>query len=768
MSYDESTKNGDFVPNDNNYDYVQTTSSPKDTMMHNIRGSMPMANTDYEPLTFAHKSKLVKNPVPFSRTEEEESAARNHSERYDESRNNDTHADGADDNNYNDHKSEHYDNATTATQSQTANKHQSSKYETKFNTVNGSAEDNKNKFKQQLGGKVFTSAEEELLAKYDIMRELGEMAHYQGVKLSQNYTLKSNYEDMLRERNLHKYIKDKHEGTKWLSDAFLHGVKGMEWLNQRFDPFGFNLEGWSDHVKGNINDQYGTFSELYEKYVGQGVVIPPELKLVFALCSSAVQYHGYNSALQLLPNLGDDENKDLIKKLREEAQVRDKGMKQFVDEKHEQANEQLQRLTFIKQKEREQNEYNRNRGLYEIDNMTNKSVKSKEIQSEKERLQNVLKDLDALEEKLKEMKSTAGSIQSKKPSIVSVKQYPIQSTQIMNEERETEQTRKPPVKSANTLNKYVKPKVNKPASQTIATTINPDPISPPQPNKINTRTAPRAATMQNVIPGARITAPVMTQIPTSTPISTPTPIPTATPTIIYQQIPLSQAAPYLPPSPQPTTASPILMNEIVRNTRQTQTGTQPQPVYNPNLSDNKSRSSRSNQSNNKSIESMPSSGSWVSRESLITSEASKGSRSSIASKSSNISSVPSMSMASLGSGVESLISSQSNRSSRSSVSSQHITPINQILRMSDKSSNRISESSSIKSVHSQSETKIEKPQLQNRIPNFEGEGRSNSGSASASSGKYTQYSGGSVSIIKGRNGKTKKVISIVTKPLVSK
>ena len=172
MSSDDTTK-ADLVPDNVDYDqYSQTRSSPKDTMMRNIRDLSP-ANTDYMIKPFYNPIKTKDTLIEYSKSENN----------YD---------------NYNTESSSESDHSNKTTQTEDTKKPQEttlppaqeSKYQSQFNKVNDSAEDAKNKFRQQVGGKVFNSAEEEMLAKYDIMRELGEMAHFQGVKLSQNYTLK--------------------------------------------------------------------------------------------------------------------------------------------------------------------------------------------------------------------------------------------------------------------------------------------------------------------------------------------------------------------------------------------------------------------------------------------------------------------------------------------------------------------------------------------------------------------------------------------------
>ena len=59
-------------------------------------------------------------------------------------------------------------------------------------------------------------------------------------------------------------------------------ITGVEFLNNRFDPFDFKLDGWSENVNENLDDYDEIFSELYEKYKSK-TSMSPELKLIFQL-----------------------------------------------------------------------------------------------------------------------------------------------------------------------------------------------------------------------------------------------------------------------------------------------------------------------------------------------------------------------------------------------------------------------------------------------------------------------------------------------------
>lgn len=779
MSYTDSTSRPDLVPNDIEYSR-QSTSSYRDTFMNNLN-NLSHVKTDYLIPPFYNKEKLVDNVIPYSKDDDDYDERENERSR-DRERDRDRDRDRDSTEESTENKT---DNSSKTGYTDDTKKPETSKYQSQFNKANDTVEDSKNKFRQQVGGKVFNSAEEELLAKYDIMQQLAEMAQFRGVKLSQNYTIKSNYEDMLRERNLHKYIKDKHEGTKWLSEGFFHLIKGVEKANAHFDPFGFNLDGWSDHVKGNLNDHYGTFSELYEKYVGPGVNIAPELKLAFAMCSSAATYHYFNSALQVLPNLNDEENQDIVRELREkakaEAKAADDGIKAFFDEKHDKANEQLRYLQLIKEGEREQEAENRKRGFYDNDNKSDKSIRLEEIQSERERHYRFLEELDRLEENAKQMKSVAESTYTRdRVSSLNSKRVPASNSKptakmapqsskstrtvevitpkkIVKQEptvtdTQTTQTQTTiPFKMTHLVNKYSQPKISKPTIQPIATTITP-PVVNNSPNQIITRTQPRTHPQS-----------LNTSLPPSNPELKSESTMLAAPAINRTvNMPQTSVANYQTTNQTPASA---LNNyhEMVRNTKES-----PNSVkitsYNPNIisSANKSEtSSKSRSSVNSNNESTASVLSTVSN--LSSNSRSFISLGSISNKST--SSIKSASSIKSGSSI-----------SRTSSKSDRYNNLPRVTVISEKSSSANHSESSIPSITSLPTHDYKEIVKRNDEPNNNKfvpvlNSKKNNDSNSGSSGKVSQrsvssahFSGGSINTIKSKNGTKKRIISIVTKP----
>lgn len=149
---------------------------------------------------------------------------------------------------------------------------------------------------QQSEGDEYDKAtpERKRLLKLDIIRKLTDLAS-KGVKLSQDYNMNSNYRVMKYEYELHISIRDKHNTVLFLKDGCITTISAFEKLNKRFNPFGLELEGWSDNVNNKSDQLYDVIGDLYEKWKGPGRTIPPEITLLGILSFSAAKTHWVNT-----------------------------------------------------------------------------------------------------------------------------------------------------------------------------------------------------------------------------------------------------------------------------------------------------------------------------------------------------------------------------------------------------------------------------------------------------------------------------------------
>jgi hypothetical protein len=73
-------------------------------------------------------------------------------------------------------------------------------------------------------------------------------------------------------------------------------------MNDKYDPFDFKLNGWSEHMSIEVDSYDDIFEELYEKYKGTGAGLPVEAKLLFLIVASGASFHFSKTQLGNLPS----------------------------------------------------------------------------------------------------------------------------------------------------------------------------------------------------------------------------------------------------------------------------------------------------------------------------------------------------------------------------------------------------------------------------------------------------------------------------------
>jgi hypothetical protein len=110
--------------------------------------------------------------------------------------------------------------------------------------------------------------------------------------------MKGEYETIMDE-------KAKQNSIKFSGNMLMTCINGLEFLNNRFDPFDLKLDGWSEQVGENIDDYDEVFGELYDKYKSKATMAP-ELKLLFQLGGSAAMLHMTNTMFKsAMPGMDD-------------------------------------------------------------------------------------------------------------------------------------------------------------------------------------------------------------------------------------------------------------------------------------------------------------------------------------------------------------------------------------------------------------------------------------------------------------------------------
>jgi hypothetical protein len=151
-------------------------------------------------------------------------------------------------------------------------------------------------------------------AKFDLLCKF-ERLRSKGIRIPQTFSMSSDYEEMKYEYDRLVHQRKMDNSVKMQRQMLISFVTGVEFLNNKFDPFDLKLNDWSEQVHENIGDYDDIFEELYEKYKDNSNMAP-ELRLIFTLAGSAFMYHLTNSMFKSsLPNANDvfKQNPDLMK-----------------------------------------------------------------------------------------------------------------------------------------------------------------------------------------------------------------------------------------------------------------------------------------------------------------------------------------------------------------------------------------------------------------------------------------------------------------------
>lgn len=151
-------------------------------------------------------------------------------------------------------------------------------------------------------------------AKFDLLCKF-ERLRSKGIRILQTFSMSSDYEEMKYEYDRLVHQRKMDNSVKMKRQMLISFVTGVEFLNNKFDPFDLKLNDWSEQVHENIGDYDDIFEELYEKYKDNSNMAP-ELRLIFTLAGSAFMYHLTNSMFKSsLPNANDvfKQNPDLMK-----------------------------------------------------------------------------------------------------------------------------------------------------------------------------------------------------------------------------------------------------------------------------------------------------------------------------------------------------------------------------------------------------------------------------------------------------------------------
>jgi hypothetical protein len=188
-----------------------------------------------------------------------------------------------------------------------------SEMETKTETWDGFKDINSINLGSETSHATKMNKEQMLKEKFEILRKL-ETLETKGATLSKKYTMDSDLNEMKGEFEFLMNEKEKENSMKFQGKVLTTLITGIEFLNNKFDPFDIKLDGWSEQINENVDDFDEIFAELHEKYKSKAKMAP-EIKLLFQLASSGIMIHMTNTMFKsALPGMDDimRQNPDLM------------------------------------------------------------------------------------------------------------------------------------------------------------------------------------------------------------------------------------------------------------------------------------------------------------------------------------------------------------------------------------------------------------------------------------------------------------------------
>ena len=143
-----------------------------------------------------------------------------------------------------------------------------------------------------------------LREKFKYLRKLEDLEN-KGVQLTKKYTMESPLAEMQGEYENIINEKQKANSIKFQGKMLMACITGLEFLNNKFDPFDLKLDGWAEQINEGIEDYDEIFGELHEKYKSKAKMAP-EIKLLFQLGGGAMMLHMSNTMFKsAMPGMDD-------------------------------------------------------------------------------------------------------------------------------------------------------------------------------------------------------------------------------------------------------------------------------------------------------------------------------------------------------------------------------------------------------------------------------------------------------------------------------
>ena len=157
--------------------------------------------------------------------------------------------------------------------------------------------------------------------KADLLNKISRLIK-KGIHSGARLTIYSDIEEIRTEYKRMIYSIECERSIKFQRRMLVAAVTGLEFLNDKFDPFDLELNGWSQNTMENVEDYDGVFEELYNKYKTK-VNVAPEVKLIMMVGGSAMMFHLTNSMFKAaVPNMNNvmKQNPELVRNMMDAVQ----------------------------------------------------------------------------------------------------------------------------------------------------------------------------------------------------------------------------------------------------------------------------------------------------------------------------------------------------------------------------------------------------------------------------------------------------------------
>ena len=166
-----------------------------------------------------------------------------------------------------------------------------------------------------------------LMSKDEIMSEKMDLLYKysrlegNGYKSGLNLNMRTPLETLRTEVTKLDRMRDVQRSIRTQRKVLISFASGTEYVNKKYNPYKFALDGWSGDVLENIGDYDEVFEELHDKYK-DSVQMAPELKLLTLFGGSALMFHLSNTLFKSsTPELNDilKSNPDIMAQIQKAA-----------------------------------------------------------------------------------------------------------------------------------------------------------------------------------------------------------------------------------------------------------------------------------------------------------------------------------------------------------------------------------------------------------------------------------------------------------------